>query len=78
MIRCKMMCTHIELDGNNTGTVKFSAQYDPTVCEEDLGFQIATPWGEVEFQIDNPNAIAQLAVGEQYYFDISKVPSNKD
>jgi len=41
------------------------------ICEEDAGFQTATPWGEVEFQIDNPKAISQLEVGKHYYFDVT-------
>lgn len=65
-IRCKVMCTSLE-----GGKVKFETRYDSKICEEDAGFQTATPWGEVEFQIDNPKAIAQLEVGKHYYFDVT-------
>ena len=51
----------------------FNCQYDPTVCEEDAGFQKATPSGMAEFQIDNPKAIEQLVIGKSYYFDITEV-----
>jgi hypothetical protein len=37
-------------------------------------FMKATPWGQVEFIVDNPAATAQLTIGEYYYFDINPVP----
>jgi hypothetical protein len=48
-------------------------QYDTKVCEEDKGFQKATPSGMAEFQIDNPKASEQLVIGKAYYFDITPV-----
>jgi hypothetical protein len=60
------MCT--QLGG---GKVTFETRYDSKICEEDAGFQTATPWGEVVFAIDNPKAIAQLEVGKHYYFDVT-------
>lgn len=40
---------------------------------EDQRFQKATPSGFAEFTIDNPDAISQLVIGKQYYFDITPV-----
>jgi len=65
-IRCKMVCTKLE-----GGKVAFECRYDAELCKEDRSFQTATPWGTVEFQIDNPKAIEQLEVGKAYYFDVS-------
>lgn len=50
----------------------FSAQYDTTV-PEDQAYAKATPSAQITMYIDNPAALAQLALGEQYYFDISPV-----
>lgn len=53
----------------------FACQYDPKICEEDAGFQKATPSGQAEFQIDNPKAAEQMVIGKAYYFDITPVES---
>ena len=50
----------------------FNCEYDAKVCEEDAGFQKATPSGQAEFQIDNPKAAEQLVIGKSYYFDITE------
>ena len=71
-IRCKVMCTALDLNEYGAGTVKFETRYDPKIVEEDAGFQTATPWGQLEFQIDNPKATAQLEVGKHYYFDVTQ------
>lgn len=67
-----MTCTALDVNEHGAGIVKFETCYDPQICEEDAGFQTATPWGQVEFQIDNPKAVAQLAIGKHYYFDVSE------
>lgn len=70
-IRCKVMCTKLDVNEHGSGTVGFETRYDSKICEEDAGFQRATPWGQVEFQIDNPKALSQLEVGKHYYFDVT-------
>jgi hypothetical protein len=39
-----------------------------------VSFAKATPSGNAEFVIDNPDAFKQLTIGAHYYFDISPVP----
>ena len=70
-IRCKVMCTALDLNEHGSGKVEFECRYDSALAAEDRSFQKATPWGKVEFQIDNPSATAQLEVGKHYYFDVT-------
>ena len=70
-IRCKVMCTALDVNEHGSGKVHFETRYDSKLAAEDAAFQKATPWGTVEFQIDNPKAIEQLKVGQNYYFDVS-------
>jgi len=72
-IRCRLQCTKLALNEYGTGTVEFETRYDAKLCEEQAAFQQATPWGKVEFQIDNPRATAQLQEGKDYYLDVSPV-----
>jgi hypothetical protein len=51
----------------------FRCVYDPKLAQEDIGFQKATPSGEVRLQIDNPKALEQLVIGASYYFDMIRV-----
>lgn len=51
----------------------FSSQYDPTI-PEDRRFQKATPWGEIKMNLDNPAALEQFKVYEDYYIDFTPVP----
>ena len=54
-------------------TLKFFASYDPSI-PEDLRFQKATPSGSFEMTVDNPAALAQFELGNQYYFDVTQAP----
>ena len=54
-----------------TVTVKFRAEYDETI-PEDQRFRKATPWGEFSMSVDNPAALEQLIPGKYYYFDITR------
>ena len=54
-----------------TTTVKFRAEYDETI-PEDQCFLKATPWGEFSMTVDNPAALEQLIPGRYYYFDITR------
>jgi hypothetical protein len=53
-------------------TLKFTAVYDASI-PEDQRFQKATPSASATFLIDNPAALAQFELGDDYYFDISPV-----
>lgn len=45
--------------------VVLQPQYDTTI-PEDQRFQQATPSGFMEMQIDNPAALAQFKIGQQF------------
>jgi hypothetical protein len=49
----------------------FQCVYDQNI-PEDMKFMKATPSGECRMSIDNPEAIKQLTIGKQYYFDITQ------
>ena len=76
-IRAKMMLTDIVNVSGGARKAFFNCQYDPHKSPEDVSFQKATPWGQVEFIVDNPAATAHLTIGEYYYFDINPVPKPK-
>lgn len=68
MVRAKVRCTSLE--GNQ---VKFTTVYeDPSKDTENAKFTKATPWGEISLGIDNPAAMEQFKVGEEYYVDFNK------
>ena len=69
MVRAKMFVKSIE------GTkLTLVCQYDPEVKAEDRSFMVATPWGQAEFGIDNPAALAQFKEGQSFYVDFTPVP----
>ncbi len=59
-------------EGQATKTLRFDAVYDSTI-PEDQRFQVATPSGHIELQIDNPVAVAQFELWQDYYVDFSPV-----
>ena len=65
MVRAKMVVQSIE-----ENEIKLSCQYDPD-AEEDKSFCLATPWGEISMGIDNPAALDQFAVGQEFYVDFT-------
>lgn len=56
--------------------IMLTAQYDPTI-EEDKKFAQATPSGSITMLVDNPSAIAALAIGSSFYVDFTEVPEAK-
>jgi hypothetical protein len=60
--------------GTERKTLRFEARCDQTI-PEDQRFQKATPYGQVELQVDNPGAIEKFALGQEYYVDFSPVPA---
>jgi hypothetical protein len=49
---------------------KFSAAYDPDI-PEDQRYAKATPTGNLEITVDNPNV--NFEIGKSYYLDITPV-----
>lgn len=77
-VRAKFTLTNLvetTYDPNRPSTKKvvFHATYDPSI-PEDQSFSKATPWGQIEMQVDNPAALEQLVPGRQYYVDFTPVP----
>lgn len=68
MVRAKVRCESLE--GN---AVKFSTVYEGDVSKdtENARFTKATPWGEIKLGIDNPAALKQFKVGQEYYVDFT-------
>ncbi len=54
---CKFYCTGVEeleeLAGVDARTVRLTTHYDPNSAE-DTSFSQFTPWGNMEFGVDNP------------------------
>lgn len=74
-VRAKLKLTSVTEASYGRGstpvkTLKFSAQYDNSI-PEDQRFQKATPSGSCELQIDNPRAVEQFVLGNDYYVDFS-------
>jgi hypothetical protein len=73
--RCKFTVTsfipneHASHEG--AGTVTMEAVYDEPLTEDDAGFSKYTPWGSMEFGVENPALDGFFKVGESYYIDIS-------
>ena len=72
-IRAKMYLEGVYAQAWGGGKAIFRAAYDPNI-PEDRSFSKATPTAMAEFQIDNPEAAAQLTIGKHYYFDIIEAP----
>lgn len=70
--RCKFRC--VEAPAPTGGKLVLEAQYDPD-SDKDKSFTVATPWGRLEAQIDNPKAIEAMNFepGKCYFVDISPV-----
>lgn len=73
-VRAKLMLTEsTELSwGASSGTrrLRFDCQYDDGI-PEDMRFQKATPSGHIELLIDNPSALGEMKLGNQYYVDFN-------
>lgn len=72
--RCKFTVTLAEPMGTGAPgneIVKMSTQYDPELSKEDAAFNTATPWGNMEFSINNPNLAGFFQQGKAYYIDIT-------
>jgi hypothetical protein len=69
MVRAKFRCASIE---HGSVTLYAVTLYAVTSgSEEDKSWSKYTPSGQLTMQIDNPPALAQFAVGDEYYLDFS-------
>lgn len=75
-VRAKFAVTEIRTHyWHPTGrTVVFEPRYDTSI-PEDQRFAQATPSGRFEMFVDNPAALAQLPIGQQFYIDITPAAS---
>lgn len=73
-IRAKFRVEKVTQHAWNTAarTITLSPQYDQTIAE-DRRFCDATPSGTFEMLVNNPAAIAQLQLGQQFYIDLTPV-----
>lgn len=75
-VRAKMKLTAITEHANWQGKrLRFESQYDMSI-PEDQRFQKATPSANAEFTIDNPPALEQFKLGDDYYLDFTPVPKS--
>lgn len=72
-VRGKFRVVSITDNGPNAAKgVRLQTQYDQSI-PEDQRFQKATPFGDLNMNIDNPAALAQLEVGKSFYLDLVPV-----
>jgi len=69
VVRAKLRVDSIE--GNKL--VMSTVYEDPSKNTENARFTKATPWGRLEFGIDNPAALEVFRVGDEYYADFTAV-----
>lgn len=69
--RCKFKVSSVEPLGDGE-KIKMHTQYDED-DPEDTKFSSATPWGNIEFGLSNPNLVGTFKVGEVYYLDLVPV-----
>ena len=71
-VRAKLHLSAITERAYGRKTLRFETRYDDSI-PEDLRFEQATPSGHVELDIDNPLALEQFVLGEDYYVDFNPV-----
>lgn len=74
-MRIKMQLENVVPFAHGGVKAIFGCRYDKQLIDEDLAFMKATPWGTAEFNIDNPAAIKQLVIGQDYYLDFTPAPA---
>ena len=74
MVRAKFQVTAIteHVWGNGVKTVRFEPRYDASI-PEDQRFAEATPSGELSITVNNPAALEQFKLGQQFYLDFTPV-----
>lgn len=73
-IRAKFYCNSVENETGTSEMAKLSAVYGSTEAdnEENNQFSEATPYGKMEMQIDNPDAMGFFEEGKEYYLDFQE------
>ncbi|MDF5736788.1 MULTISPECIES: hypothetical protein [unclassified Nostoc] len=73
-VRAKFTCQQNKTDHEEgAATVILTPVTTNPPTEENLTFWKATPAGQIELQIDNPQASAQFTPGADYYVDFTPV-----
>lgn len=67
-VRAKFQLVAVVDHVSGAKTLKFETRYDSAI-PEDQRFTTATPWGSIEMQVNNPVALGQFNLGENYYAD---------
>lgn len=67
-VRAKVVCV-----SKTDGMASFGTVYEEPDDRdtENMRFTKASPWGEINMGIDNPAALEQFEVGQEYYVDFS-------
>jgi hypothetical protein len=68
---CKFTCQTVTKDASGNELVKLAASYDQTL-DEDRRFAAATPSGNAEFYISNPNLRGWYEPGKAYYLTVTE------
>ncbi len=68
-VRAKVRC-----NAKSESEVHFTTVYEPDDSrnDENARFTKATPWGDIRLGIDNPEALQQFEVNQEYYVDFTK------
>lgn len=59
-------------DHNQYSTLRFECRYDCRIPEHQRFYE-ATPFGQVEMMVNNPAALEEFQIGQDYYADFSLV-----
>ena len=78
---CKMKCHAAPVEGEITSatqTIRLGAVYEPDegkrVKPENAIFGNATPWGELQMGVANPDAKKLFVPGKSYYLTFTEAP----
>lgn len=71
-VRAKVTCESVEENAVRFRTV-YETDDQKGADPENVRFTKATPWGNISLGIDNPAALGQFAVGQDYYVDFTPV-----
>lgn len=77
-VRCKFKVTaviDVDYGCSKQHEVKMSAVYGTD--GEDKSFASATPYGNLDFHVTNPEVIGRFKPGDEFYLDLIPVPKEK-
>jgi hypothetical protein len=67
--------TSVNLKEGNQRIITMSASYDEPLSKEDRAFSKATPWGDLNINVTNPNVFDVFTIGAYVYIDVTPVES---